>query len=248
MIISKEDIAKFSNGIELIEGSSSIPGIVVKMSVQEYFDFCKSHGVQIVYYNYEYYDIEKYLVNDVLIDMFISNQRERDYCKQWADSYNDRLKNLYYSRPYSLTLIASIGVDHIILSESDKWLPPEIEEGSSALMKFLDDHANEIDELFELDNEDVLELSDELKVVLLDDAAFRCSTTISSRKQYVREFLSKSKNKKYLELVRRVQFPWEKEDQFRDIVNRIYEEYRNNCKRLKLHIGDPLPKEEREKE
>ena len=174
----------------------------------------------------------------------VDNKKERAFCKKWAKEYNARLKSHDFSRPVSLSLVCIIDSVVIGYDEEDKWLPEDMPIAEVALDTFLDEHEDELDALYEDDPTEELSMYDELKDLLFNDSAFRCSTTIASRKQYVRMFLSKKDNKKYLALVRKAKERWEKEDQFRDIVNRMYEEYRNVCRNLKLHVGDPLPEDE----
>ena len=244
MIIKKEQLLQHASDLELVDASiNSNLEISLKMSILDFIQFCKDKDVKTVFCDYRFYKKDYYLITDEIINKYTHNKNERAFCKKWANEVNARLNDQDFSRPYSLELVCAIGSLTIGCAEYDEWIPKDSPSGEIAFMHFLEEHEDELDALYEGDHEEELSLYDELVQVLLSDPAFRFSTTLSSRKQYVREFLYKKDNKKYLGLVRKAIAQWEKEDQFRDIVNRLYEQYRNRCRSLKLHVGDPLPEE-----
>ena len=245
MILKEEQLLELCEGIELVDAYiNEKPGIVLNMSIPDYIGFCKKKGVSTIYYDIKYFDKDFYLITDEIISKYTDNKKEQSFCKKWANDVNAQFNSLDFERPFALKLACIIDSVIIGCEDVDYWIPKDTPSGDVSLIQYIEDHEDDLDALYEEDHDEELALSDELKQVLYADSGFRCSTTISSRKQYVRTFLSKKNNKKYLGLVRKATQPWEKEDQFRDIVNRFYEEYRNTCRSLKIHIGDPLPEED----
>lgn len=116
-------------------------------------------------------------------------------------------------------------------------------EAEDALISFQEEHEDDMLDMFESD-EDGLTLMDEFRETLLADSAFRYSTNKESRRTYIQAFLKKKDNKKFLKLVRKEKEGFEKQYRLGIIVDQIYNEYRNNCYRAKVQVGEMPPKNE----
>lgn len=246
-IIGKNELINLSAGIELIEIStlSANNGVVLSLSLEEFIHFCKTHNIHTVFYRYKYYKKEDYLITDEKIEEVVSCKLEFDYYKKWAIELNDRLSKLDFSEAKECILICVYEGFTLLVEEKNKWLPDDIELVDDALNTFYDNNEDEIVELTEFDDEidKKTQLTNELRSILLSDKDFRYRTSKYDREQYVDDFIRQKQNIKYLTIYGRLKNQIDRLNSLKILVNQMYNEYRNECYRLKIPVGNELPKE-----
>lgn len=244
MIISENKLQESTTGMNLVSGEMKINNnyVVVDKTEQEFIDFCRENGIKVIFYYYTYYSKDKYLVTDEILRDNTDNDDEYNFCKEWADLRNKDIDALDFSRPMVLTMAASLGAMILICQERDEWMT-DFAEGEAAMEIFIEENEDKMLDLFDVDS-DGISLVDELQKQLLADPVFRNSTNKDSRRLFLKTFIKKKENKKYLRLVKEEKRSWNKVYALSVIVDRIYNEYRNACYKAKVQVGGELPKDE----
>lgn len=205
--------------------------------------FCKEKENKTVFYKYTYYDKELYYITDEILDNNTLNAKEKNYCSSWAREYNEMTKKIDFENPSSLILCMSFERFVVVFQEKNNWLENEgILNAESALAEFIEDHEDDLLEFY--DYEEGTSPIDELTDILLADKEFRYSTNKASRAEYMKRFMIKKDNKRFWKLAKGAKNPWEREYRLDSIVNQIYQEYRNQCYKHKIQVGEELPKED----
>ncbi|MCR5664785.1 MAG: hypothetical protein K6G17_07950 [Oscillospiraceae bacterium] len=208
--------------------------------ISAFFDFCSRQGIKTVFYSYDYYNKADYTITDSFLKDHTEGKKEFDFIKQWADQYNALTDALDYEEPSDLDLCASLGALAVAYFGTNEWMT--YEKAEEALASFQEEHEDELSALFEYNGE--ISLIDELRELLLTDANFRNATNKSSRRNFMERFLEKKANKRFWKIAKGAKNEWDRQDQINNMVDRIYNEYRNTCYRLKIPVGNELPKEE----
>lgn len=215
------------------------------MSNTEFIDFCLKNDIKIVFYNYEYYDINNYLITEEMIRRQCENELQFQYCKKWADSYNDKINLFDFTKPRGLTLFTTFNSLIIHSIETNNWLDENILSADTAFIKFQGANEEELINLLDFDKEPLEENPiEELEKLLLSDKCFRFCSSHEKRLTYMKDFLRNKNNTKYLLLYHDYKHSWEREYRLMMLFDQIYNEYRGKCYKLKLQIGDPLPSNE----
>ena len=244
MIIEEAELLTSAEGLTFVKGQINMSNnyILLELSAKEYTTFCKQNNISVIFYDYSYYNKEKYIVSEELLRAHTDNSKEYSFCAKWADSYNAELNAMDFNRANKLSMVATFGAMNIMLSEEDKWLD-EYEDGETALIYFIEENEDTMAEFLSLEDDDV-SLYDEFRKILLSDSAFRYSTNKNSRRLYTETFFRKKENKKYLKLVMRNKRGYERVYAMHEIIDKIYNEYRNACYNAKIHVGEELPWDE----
>lgn len=215
------------------------------MSNSDFINFCLKNDIKIVFYNYEYYDINNYLIKEELIRRQCENELQFQYCKNWVDTYNNKIHSLDFTKPRRLNLFATFGPLIIHSIETNNWLDENILSANATFEKFQSDNEEELVNLLDFEKEPLKENSiEELEKLLLSDKRFRFCSSHEKRITYMRDFLKNKNNQKYLLLYHGYKYAWERERRLIMLFDQIYNEYRGKCHKLKLQIGDPLPSDE----
>ncbi len=245
MIVSEEELHRLADGMTLIPANMCFNYNYARLDIEpeDFIRFCKDNETKCVFFRYNYYDKEEYIVTDELLQNYTESKEEYDYCKKWSTQWNERVDKVDFSLPRTLALVTAFQSMIITCLKADEWMPEDIPKAEDAFFAFRDEHEDDLFDLFEIDESGVT-LADELEQVLINDPVFRNSTNKESRKIYLESFLKKKENKRFLKLVRDQKQSWQKEVALRAFVDRIYNQYRNRCYRLKIQVGDEIPDEE----
>ena len=239
-IIREEELLKTK--LQLVRGKKfHIGGTCVELDldVEGFLDFCVQHGIDTVFYKYAYYDKQDYLITEDLLQENTENPEELAFCKEWANTYNAETDTLDFTEPYELALGATYGAMNIVLVVKNEWLVRE--KALEALLAYQEDNEDELLEMSDYDEGTTI--VDELREVLLADKVFRFCTNKEARSEYMKKFLAKKENKKYLILGKGAKHEWDRAYQINQVVNQIYNEYRNECYQKKIPVGEQLPDE-----
>lgn len=244
-IISEENLMVLGYDLKLVRAEMEISNnyVILNMTADMFFSFCRENDIKAVFYHFSYYNREEYLISEELLQKYTDNKAEYGYCKKWAVSRNAEIEMLDFSNAWCLTMAAVLDSMILLWQERDEWIPENTEKAEDALISFQEEHEDDMLDMFESD-EDGLTLMDEFRETLLADSAFRYSTNKESRRTYIQAFLKKKDNKKFLKLVRKEKEGFEKQYRLGIIVDQIYNEYRNNCYRAKVQVGEMPPKNE----
>jgi len=186
---------------------------------------------------YTYYNVDSYAITNELLAQYTNNEKEREYCKGWINSYNSTIQLLDFYNPRKLMLCALFGTTHVISIIQNDWM--EFDNADKALNDFLEEHEDELFDLYEYDENP--SLADELREMLLKEKEFRFCTNKNSRSVYMKKFMAQQENRRFWALTKGTKTSWERIDRLNTIVNQIYNEYRNSCYRLKVQVGEVLP-------
>lgn len=243
-IVPEMELLRLGKGLTFVKAETNISQnyAVLNLGVNEFITFCEDNGIRTIFYRYVYYEKAQYSITKDLLEEYTDNKREYEYCKKWADERNKSVENIDFQQPRALSMVATMDSMILILLQKNDWMDPDLLEATDALLKFQDDHEDELLELSD-NNETEVDLMDELQSKLLGDPNFRFSTNKDSRRTYAREFFRKSENKKYLKIVKAERNTSMRMYKIELILDRIYGEYRNACYRAKVQVGEPLPKE-----
>ena len=241
-IIRENDL--LNNSFDFVKVEKIQPGAYVQISgdYSEFLDFCRKHNISTIFYKYSFYNREEYTITDKFLKEQVDNAKERNFCKPWVEDYNKKTQALDFDNPCALVMCAPAKAIVVCYVEKNEWMSKEIEKAADALAQYMEDHEEELLEFFEY--EDGLSPIDDLRDTLLADKTFRFSTTKRSRAQYLQHFMAKEKNKRFWTLAKGARDNWERMDQINGIMERIYNEYRNRCYKLKIQVGEELPPEE----
>lgn len=246
-ILSINELKSISSGIDLIEISrlSTSNGVELSLSLEEFIRFCNTHNIHTVFYRYKHYDKDDYLITDDKIEEFVSCKKEFDFYKKWATEVNQRVLEFDFSQAYECIMICNFEGLSLIVSETNNWLPDDIKEVDDALASFYEENEDEIVELTEFDDEidKKTQLTNELRNILLSDKDFRYRTNKYDRERYIDSFIKQKQNIKYLTIYGGLKNQIDRLNSLKILVNQIYNEYRNECYRLKIPVGEELPKE-----
>ena len=244
MIIREDELLKTFKDIQLIPSKLKKirdKSIIVELDCQSFYNLCQTQNNRLVFYQYLYYDKEEYLITEDLIKETTFSRKEYIFCKERADKYNETTSKIDFGRPVALYLATRIDSEWIVSAEYDDWLPDDVLTAEDALIKFKDENENTINELSDKKESDE-SLITELESILLADKEFRFCTNKRMRFQYVKSFIAKESNHKFLKLCADVRDESNRVFKLSSIFDRIYTEYRNNCYALKIQVGNPLPK------
>ncbi len=244
-IISEEKLLSLVSGLKLVSAKMKISNnyALLDMTAEEFLSFCRENGIKTAFYQFSYYDKNKYLISEELLQKYTDNKDEYGYCKKWAISRNSEIEMLDFSNAWCLSIAAVLDSMILLWQERDEWLSEDTENAEDALISFQEEHEDDMLDMFESD-EDGLSLMYEFRRTLLADTAFRYSMNKDSRRSYIKGFLKEKDNKKFLKLVRKEKQGFEKQYRLGIIVDQIYNEYRNACYRAKVQVGEILPEEE----
>lgn len=207
--------------------------------VSDFIKFCRKQNVDVVFYEYSYYNREEYTVTDELLSENTENKEERNFCSSWVAEYNQKTKFLDYDNPCGLTLCASLGSVAMCFNVENEWMT--VGKTIDVLTEFLGEHEDELLDFYEYESGP--SLLDELIDILLSDKTFRFCTNKESRSSYIAHFMEKEDNKRFWVLTKGAKNKWDRRFKINEIVNQIYNEYRNRCYRLKIQVGEELPEE-----
>ena len=238
-IIKEKELLKKSNlfvNVENIKVNSTY--VQINYQLDEFLNYCNNMGAKHIYYFYKYYDKKDYFITEQNIKDNTYSKKEYDYCKKWAKEYNIQIEKENFSNPYKLIVFVVCDSILFIYKEENYWL--NIDLGINALMNFQEEHEDDIINLSNYSNDD--NLYEELKTILLQDANFRYCTNRVQRHEYIKRFFNKKENMKYLVFTKGSKKEYEKIFALNQIVDRIYNEYRNKCYELKIRVGEELPK------
>lgn len=213
--------------------------VVLEGNLQHFIDFCLQNEVKTVFYEYNYYDKMHYTVTDDFLQEHIESEAEMSLYKRWAEQYNNHADTFDFSNPRGLSLCVAFGSFAVVCNISNDWM--EFETAEEALATFQDEHEEELFDLYEY--EEGPSPLEELKDILLADKSFRYCTNKDSRSNYMEHFMNKSENKRFWILVKGAKDKWDRRYQIDTIVHQIYSEYRNQCYKLKIQVGEELPAE-----
>lgn len=239
-IIRERDL--LAQGLNFIKADQVHVSDYVQLSgeVSDFIDFCRSQKVPAIVYKYFFYDKEKYTVTEDILSMNTENNAEREFCSTWVEEYNRAVDHLDFENPYALSLCALTGAVSVVYRIENQWMT--IDQAESALLSFLEEHEDELFDCYEY--KEGSSLMDELASTLLSDKEFRFCTNKGLRSAYMERFMSKKVNKRYWGLVKGERDEWRRRFRINDIVNQIYNEYRNRCYNCKIQVGEELPPEE----
>ena len=215
--------------------------IALTDNIEEFFDLCRNHQIDTVFYKYFLYERDSFVVTNELLKKYTDNSKELSFYRAWADEYNKSVNSLDFENPYRLVLCATITSFPVVYVAQNEWI--EIEKAEDALFAFQDEHEEELSKFYEYSLTSS-SLRDSFADILLSDKEFRYCTNNDSRSNYIKRFLQKKENKRFWALAKGEKDEWERTYQIKMIVNQIYNEYRNNCYKLKIKVGEELPKEE----
>lgn len=246
-ILDINELNCISQGIEFVEikKKSINNGVELSFSIEEFVRFCKTHNIHTVFYRYKYYEKEDYLITDEKIEEVVSCKLEFDYYKKWAAELNQRISKLDFSEAKECILVCVYESFTLLVEEKNEWLPNDIEFVDDALASFYENNEDEIVELTEFDDEidKKTQLTNELRNILLSDKDFRYRTNKYDRELYVDSFIKQKQNIKYLTIYGGLKNQIDRLNSLKILVNQIYNEYRNECYRLKIPVGEELPEE-----
>lgn len=163
--------------------------IVLDVSQEEFMKFLKLKEASIVYYNYEYYDKQDYLITET--------EDIEEYAKFNAEieAYNAKVETLEFDKPYQLTLMfIAEGIAYVV-EYLDEWIEKidDIMQGDIAIDSIQNAYSAEnIEErqrLFlnskELKRQQNLKRAkEELLELLLKDEKFKLCTNQRLRQSY----------------------------------------------------------------
>ena len=198
MIIPESELLAVSNGLTLVRAVLKITQnyVVLDLGPEGFLDFCKCYGIEAVFYQYTYYDKESYIITEDILHQYTDNKREYSYCKKWADKRNIETESFDFNRAKALALAATMGSMTLIMTENDHWIDEAFEPAEDALIRFQEDHEDELIELADPVDSGT-DLIDEFREKLLDDERFRYCTNKESRRSYAEEFFRRKENKHY---------------------------------------------------
>ena len=243
MIIVENDLLSLYADLSMTSAMLHLTGnyFILNCLPDEFHEWCKAHDIKAAFYEYSFYEAEKYLVSDELIQQYTDGKKEYAFCKKWADRHNAEINiRLDFSRPRALYISTVFHNMAVVCSEKDKWMPEEILEAEDALLLFQEKHEDELLDMYEY-SENNVNLMDLLTNQLLSDKNFRACTNQGMRRTYLEDFLNQPKNKKFLALCRGGKLYRDKEYRMSNLLDQIYNEYRRECYRLKVQVGDELP-------
>lgn len=207
--------------------------------IDEFVNMCRNHQINTVFYKYSFYDPNLYFVTNEILENYTDNAKALSFCRAWAKKYNKNVASLDFDDPCGLVLCSTFASFTVICAVQNEWMKNEVAE--DALLTFQEEHDEDLSKFYE--TSEFPSLTDDLAEILLSDKTFRYCTNNSSRSNYMKQFLKKKENKRFLALAKGIKDEWERECRIDEIVNQIYNEYRNNCYKLKIRVGDELPKE-----
>ena len=210
--------------------------VELEADAENFLECCLSLGINTVFYKYKYYNILDFTVTDELLNEHTDSKQEFSFCQKWANQYNSITDKLDYENPYSLCLFASAGAITMVCIIDNEWM--EYEKAEDALCSFQEEHEEELLEFFEYKEGPTL--VDELRDTLLEDKEFRYCTNKMDRARYLDRFMGKKDNKRFWLLAKGARTEWERTQNLNIIVNRIYNEYRNECYVRKIQVGEKL--------
>lgn len=233
-----------NNSFDFVKADKIQPGAYVQISgdYSGFLDFCRKHNISTIFYKYSFYEREEYTITDRFLENQVENVKERNFCKPWVEDYNKKTLALDFDNPCALAMCASVGAVVVFYEIYNDWLDEGIEKAEDALALFMEQHEEELIEFY--DYEKGPSPIDDLRATLLTDKTFRFCTNKRSRSEYMEHFMAKEKNKRFWVLAKGAKNDWERLYQINTIVDRIYNEYRNSCYRLKIQVGEELPAEE----
>ena len=215
---------------------------LVDMTCNSFLSFCEQHNINVVFYTYFYYEIKDYIINDELLKRHSDSQPEYDLCKKWVDERNSKLNSYDFTRPAVLAFTVTYNGVILTFDLIDEWLGDDDIKAEDALREFQKEHETELYDLYINSTSDLSKNPlEELTQLLLSDKSFRYSTNKESRRDYMRWFFKQPSNRKFLQLVHDEKTQFDREYRLGQIFDRIYNEYRNKCYKLKLALGELLP-------
>ena len=237
VIIKNNDLLTLGDGLLFVDGKIEIKNnyVLIQKPLEDYISLCRNNNVNVIFCQYDYYDKEKYVVTEELLRSETENESEYKFCKKWADEYNAKIIEFDFERPGRLSLAASFGSMNIVWQEVDLWLD-EFEEAENATITFIEENEDALSEFYTYDEEES-SLIDEFKSVLLSDENFRYSTNKASRRLYMESFFKDKNHKKFLKLVKQEREQYRKSFILNEMVDRIYNEYRNLCYRFNVRVS-----------
>lgn len=242
-IIREDKLLKLCNQMTFVKSTFSVSEyIALEGTIESFIEFCKNNDIFNIFYCYRFYDGDEYIITDDMLKDNTGSKKEYLFCKKWADKYNERMQSYDFYRPEVLMLVAVFENVFVAYREIDQWLEEDVKKGKDALCDFQDEHVDEIVDFYDYDEEsDSFDPYYELENKLLSDKNFRYATNKAQRRVYMKDFLKKEGNKKYLLLFRGVKEKIEKEYRLANMLDQIYYEYRNKCYKLKIQVGEELP-------
>ena len=210
--------------------------IFLLCTLTEFIAFCKENGITNVFYQYEYYEEDDYIVKDDLIEEETESREEYDYCMKWASTINAKLQKIDFNKPMRLILSCIYQSQVMKWIAEDEWLPDEYEKAEEALESFRIEHSEEIEHLSGFNKE---ELKAELTSKMLSDPHFRTASNRLMRSAYCAKFIEKEENQIF-----NYAFDDHKDYMLKynisTFIDTLYSQYKAECKIQGIHPGEPL--------
>lgn len=230
-IIREDELLRKPFGF--VRGRIVLPGNRIQLdNTAEFLRFCNDHLIGTVFYSYRYYDRAKYTATEEIAFRTADSEKERALFSSWMEKYNKQAEAMDFSEPVELLMAASFEGIIVCAAEKNEWMTLRPAEEDAE--QFYLDNENEI-------ADEGMALQDRLAEDLLADKTFRYCQNKDQRRAYMSTFLKDPQNKKYRRLITG-ETKWAREESIGTIVDRIYNEYRNECYRKKILVGEELPK------
>ena len=245
-IIKEDALLQLKTNIIFIKSHIHIANtyVILECSFPEFLSFCKKNNIPIIFYEYGVYKQDDYIVTQDLLKTLTNNEGEYEFCKKWSIEYNETIRQYDFSQPYQLIMLASLNGLILGYSAKNYWLPENIKKADDALITYMEEHEDELIDFYKYDDSTAISNPyKELETILLSDKNFRLCTNVQRRGVYFRDFIKHNQNKKFLLLFRTAKSNSEREFRLQNLFDQIYTEYRNSCYKLKIQLGDPLPKD-----
>lgn len=162
-------------------------------NLNEFLRFIKANNIKNVFYEFNRYDEEDFLIDEDEFDQDIYLLIEGDIIR-----HNEQIEKIDFSKPNEITIFCIYEGNFICITEENYWCK-EL-DASKKVMNLLNDNNDKINNIKNKQKLNLDILIEELKNLILNDDEFKKCSNQSFRRKYMSSIFEREENEKYKQL------------------------------------------------